>query len=320
MASATGAAAYYDILSAASGKLLSVASAASDIRAAYLKACLTLHPDKAETTKGTATREEWHSLRKAYLVLGDAERRARYDAGESIEVEDHEEELLKETPKPGATSSTVTLFKGNAKLVDHGDKISLFTPVMKRMSRKLKPNRHGSVSYVSKNKVAGHSLNVLFHDGEWKWLRSKRVYEPQDLVDALETEQRLSQIGLDAFGLSAGHTQDWLKGLERDGYGQTPEGRGQLLQAASLVYGDVKAITENPSPNKSDAAEHINDRHVRSEAPVAQVKSGSGCSTSALVPIKQEQMMQALRHRVDKDEGLTLEAQLEASGSLKGFF
>ena len=239
---------YYAVLSAASGEQLDSCSSQPALRTAYRKAALALHPDKL-----CASADAWHVVQQAYAVLANEAQRARYDDGDKVDFDslivDELDTLPVWTTEPGAEA--LKFFMGNGDLVDQGNKISLLKPIIKNMPRKLKGNKQGDVSYVSKNAATGNAINVLFHDGEWKWLRSKRQYEPAELVRALQTEQRLSAIGIDAFGLGAGHTQDWLKALEQQGCGQTPEGREKLVVAAEA---QLLRITQH-APDASDGAD-----------------------------------------------------------------
>ena len=223
------------VLSAASGERLDASSSQPELRSAYRKAALALHPDKL-----CPSADAWHVVRQAYLVLGNEGQRARYDAGDKVDFDsfslDEELDTLPVwTTEPGA--KPLKFFMGNGDLVDQGSKICLLKPIIKNMARKLRGNRHGDVSYVSKNEATGKAINVMFHDGEWKWLRSKRQYEPAELTRTLQTEQRLSAIGIDIFGLGPGHTQDWLRALEQQGCGQTPMDQAT---ASKLVRGRAR--------------------------------------------------------------------------------
>ena len=288
---------YYAVLGAASGEKLDSCSSQSALRSAYRKAALALHPDK----ELSASADAWHVVRQAYLVLSNEAQRAHYDAGDKVDfdhlVVDELDTLPVWTTEPGAEA--LKFFMGNGDLVDHGSKISLLKPVIKNMPRKLKGNKQGDVSYVSKNAATGKAINVLFHDGEWKWLRSKRQYEPAELMRALQTEQRLSAIGIDAFGLGAGHTQDWLKALEQQGCGQTPEGREKLVGAAEA---QLLRITQH-TPDVSDGADEQGDTSGSPASPSPAERPG------LLVPRKLEVIHTALLQCAEvHDADDTLEA------------
>lgn len=290
---------YYKILSIASGDSLCAESSQQLIRSAWRKAALRLHPDKVGDEEGPLGSDGWNTVRQAYLVLSSPERRERFDAGELIDLDNlltSDDAEVDTLPIRTPSAPSIRLFKGHTKLVDHGNKISLYSPIIKNMCRKLKGNRFGDVSYISKNERDGNAINVIFHDGAWKWLRSKRQYTPDELAVALETEQKLSRIGIEAFGLTAGHTQDWLKELEQEGFGHTPEGRASLMVA---VHEGLKAL---PSP----AHPHANEEVDGTDEPDSR-SGDDGLPIRLLVTSEQAQIRIAAQ-KAAKDEALTLEA------------
>lgn len=54
-------------------------STAAEIRTAYRKRALAIHPDKANPENREAAHQEFQHLALAYAVLSDEKRRARYD-------------------------------------------------------------------------------------------------------------------------------------------------------------------------------------------------------------------------------------------------
>lgn len=293
---------YYKILAIASGDRLCVDSSQQHIRSAYRKAALQLHPDKIGGEEESSIGSDgWNMVRLAYLVLSSPQRRARFDAGEAVSLDNlltSDDAELDTLPIRTPSAPSIRLFKGHVKLVDHGNKISLYSPIIKNMSRKLKGNLRGDVSYISKNERAGNAINVIFHDGEWKWLRSKQDYTPDELATALETEQKLSRIGIEAFGLTAGHTQDWLKELEQEGIGHTPEGRASLTAA---VHEGLKALPNPASSPADEAAGGADEPDGRSD--------DDGPPIRLLVTGEQAQILRlAAQTAAAKDDANTLEA------------
>ena len=295
---------YYGILSTACGDKLDASSSSQQLRTAFHKAAKLLHPDRLPHD-GKLGNDGWNRVRTAFVVLSDDVRRACYDAGDHVGLEDvcvSTEDEVDTLSIPMTGGKELIFFKNNADLVDSENKLTLFKPLIIDMPRKLKGNRFGDTSYVSKNAATGTAINVIFHDGEWKWLRSRRNYSPEELVMALQTEQRLSLIGITAFGLRAGHTQDWLKTLEQEGCGQTPEGRAKLVSAAhaqlkTLTYADGSgAHASNYDSPAHDSTDEDNEQsHKRPRL---------------LVPREQAILQHALRQcEGARDEADTLEAK-----------
>ena len=299
----------YGILGAASGSKLSADSTDREIKRAHRCACLMLHPDKLRD-EGIGC-DGWNRVRLAYAVLSDATRRARFDSGEVMNFDSllhsadscaEQEAFALQGSEPG---EFFKFFMGDKRLVDHCSRISLFKPAMKNMARKLKGNRRGEVSYVSKNAQRGHAINVMFHDGEWKWLRSKLKYSNDELVQALETEQKLSRIGMEAFGLGKGHTQDWLRDLERQGYGHTPEGRENLTATA---HDQLKALQYVEVGSDAATASECADSG-RANNEMAMTRTSQPCvALKQLVPQQQAQLQLAIMRHAHQDAGRTLEA------------
>ncbi|RKP12319.1 hypothetical protein BJ684DRAFT_2570, partial [Piptocephalis cylindrospora] len=74
---------------------LEESATASEIKWAYRRLALRLHPDKLPPSLGTTEREEatasFQALGRAYAVLGDEKRRERYDCTGSVEEEEFPE-------------------------------------------------------------------------------------------------------------------------------------------------------------------------------------------------------------------------------------
>eukprot|EP00966_Prymnesium_polylepis_P238562 5516991-Prymnesium_polylepis.1 len=104
---------------------------------------------------------------------------------------------------------------------------------------------------------------------------------------------------MEAFGLSAGHTQDWLKDLEACGYGHTPEGRAQLTVTA---HAQMKAIA-----SRDDDASGTCDDDASAARDESTIASAAKCARQ-LVAKEQAQLQEAIMQHAAKDESRTVEA------------
>ena len=78
---------HYGMLSTASGDKLNASSSDQQLRAAFRTAARLLHPDRLPPDSKLGN-DGWNRVRTAFLVLTDGARRARYDAGEQVGLED----------------------------------------------------------------------------------------------------------------------------------------------------------------------------------------------------------------------------------------
>ncbi|GFH07460.1 dnaJ-like protein, partial [Haematococcus lacustris] len=74
-------------------KLLSVGRSASDreIKKAYRDLAKQYHPDKVSEAEKKDSEEKFRQVAEAYEVLSDADKRARYDAGEDVDQQQHQQ-------------------------------------------------------------------------------------------------------------------------------------------------------------------------------------------------------------------------------------
>ncbi|KAL6752449.1 DnaJ-like protein [Haematococcus lacustris] len=74
-------------------KLLSVSKGASDreIKKAYRDLAKQYHPDKVSEAEKKDSEEKFRQVAEAYEVLSDADKRARYDAGEDVDQQQHQQ-------------------------------------------------------------------------------------------------------------------------------------------------------------------------------------------------------------------------------------
>ncbi|MCO5130133.1 MAG: J domain-containing protein [Xanthobacteraceae bacterium] len=184
---------------------VSPSASAAEIQKAYRKLAKKLHPDLNPGDKGAE--EKFKEAAAAYDLLGDAEKRKRFDAGEidASGAERPQQHFYRDY----ADADDSYRYASNAGYADFADSEDAFAELLRR-SQQARANRHGEdlhyrlpVDFVET--ITGANKRITLPDGG-----SLDVKIPPGLTDG----QILRLKGKGAPGLGKGHPGDALIEVE----------------------------------------------------------------------------------------------------------